>query len=160
MADTIVDFLANTILSRSIFGLSLESPSSAFDKIFGADSYVEDMNKHKTTMRRDYGLIETGFTREGPGEWRCFSLIISVHRLRWDITLPQIISSKIHNIPSTIRFSDLEASVANRGEELALSGPQFHDFQNFTAGSGARIAVIAEDFDELLLEGCVWNIQL
>ncbi|MBF5000911.1 hypothetical protein IRT45_27610 [Nocardia sp. BSTN01] len=161
MAKTeITDFVAGAIQTRSIFGLTLGSPSTAFDKVFDGDSCVEEVDKHKRTMRRDYGLFETGFTRHVEGEWRCFSLIVSVHRLRWEKALPRIIDYGNDDIPSTVRFSDLTRSLAVRGEELAPSGPQFHDFRSFTAGSGARVTVIAEDFDDLLREGCVWNVQL
>lgn len=81
MAKTaIADFLAGAIQTRSILGLTLESPSTAFDKEFDGESCVEEVDKHKRTMRRDYGLFETGFTRNSEGEWRCFSLIVSVHR--------------------------------------------------------------------------------
>ncbi|MFF2082374.1 hypothetical protein ACFVVM_01270 [Nocardia sp. NPDC058176] len=153
------DLLADVIKTRSFAGLEVGSLVVDFDHVFTGGEFVEDIDKRQTTMRRDYGIVEPGFARDPDSGWRCFSLNLSVHRLRWGVRLPSSLSID-DRLPVVVSMTELEASLAVQGESLSVHGAQFHDFRHYASISGARVTVAAEDFDDLLLEGSVWSIEL
>ncbi|WP_336084160.1 hypothetical protein [Nocardia sp. SSK8] len=153
-------FVADAVIKRSVLELQVGSPVCDFDRVLNDVDYVEDIDKRRTTMRRDYGIVEPGFTRDPDCMWKCFSLNLSVHRLRWGVVIPPAIPIGGSRPQSVLSLDELEFELASHGQAITESGTQFRDFRRYVSNSGAAVTVTAEAFDDQMVAGSIWSVEL
>ena len=103
---TSLDFFVGFAASGRVEGVGLNSAPEDWSDHLGAD-FIDDKSKSKKRLRRDYGLVELGFSREDGG-WRCFVISIQVHRLWWhDELVPEKLRSKYGEFPKAVSFEEL-----------------------------------------------------
>lgn len=111
---------ADFISSGQVLGQGLHSTPDAWDHALGDPDWpLVDVRRH--LMRRDFGMIEVGFTRHGV-DWTCTHATIQVHRLGRDLEqlVPPGIGEAYGPIEPKVTFSDLLDAEPLRGVQAEL----------------------------------------
>jgi hypothetical protein len=122
--------------------------------------YVEDLGR--TTLRRDYGLVEFSWTRiRRDTAWRPGGFFVQVHRLTvGPATAP---FDRYRPFGQRLRFDDLTAAVVSQHDELVeiTEGADRPTYRRYrSAASGVVVLVVADATGGRLSTGDVWSIAV
>ncbi|MFE1594942.1 hypothetical protein [Nocardia sp. NPDC058705] len=154
-----VDYLAEVACVGNVLGLRHGVRLAEVDAVLQGEEFVEDVDKKRLTMRRDYGLIEMGFTNHPYDGWTCFYVTLSLHRLQWNVTVPQPIRSGVGPIPDGVSFHDLSGAIERRGGtmremDIRLSGDIYYE-------TPAEAQIIVDTTDYIGMgQDAVWSVGL
>jgi hypothetical protein len=130
--------------------------------VFGS-GFLDDVNKNKRMMRRDYGLVEFTFSRGA--RWACTGISIQLYRLarHGDSVVPRALLSAYGPFPVAVKFMNLEDAIRATGavlEAVELPGRGFEAY--LIAGTSNRIYVVSEDGRDQLEpnRGDVWGMSI
>lgn len=153
-------FLVEVLKSGAVQGLGLDAQPDAWEAMLGS-GYVDDVRKGR--MRRDYGLVELSFFKEGD-IWQCFEVSLQVHRLAMGIpdVVPDSLIEEYGKLESRVRFSDLQANATAEGLQLAqIRDPGGHLHSRFSVmESKAIVHVLEADSGDNLRQGDIWSVSL
>ena len=154
---TALDFFVDVVTSGEVLGAGAGDAPDEVARALGT-GYVEDVRR--TTLRRDYGLIEFSWTRPGGDTaWRPGGFVVQIHRLTSSpVTGP---FDRYGPFGQRLRFDDLVRALAARHRELEeITGdadrPSYRRF--WLADTYTVILVVADGGDGRLSAGDVWSI--
>lgn len=153
-------FLVEVLKSGTVQGLGLEARPGAWESKLGS-GYVDDVRKGR--MRRDYGLVELSFFKDG-GTWQCFEVSLQVHRLATGISniMPSSLIEEYGKLESRINFSDLQANATAEGLQVAQIGDRGRHLHSRFSVMESRVIVhvLETDSGDILRRGDVWSVSL
>ncbi|ASW57211.1 hypothetical protein [Plantactinospora sp. KBS50] len=154
-----LDFFVDVVVRGMVLGVGAGDPPDEVARVLGS-GYVEDLRR--TTLRRDYGLVEFSWTRgRDDTAWCPGGFVVQVHRLTaLPVTTP---FDRYGSFDQRLRFDGLARTVAaldQRLEEIAREGdsPTFRRYG--LAESQTVILVVADSADGRLSAGDVWSIAV
>lgn len=161
MTTRIAECLADIACAGSVLGLRSGASVADIDRAIGDPDYVDEIDKGRKYLRRDYGLIEFGFKRDPVVYWACFSAKVAVHRLRWNTHIPSPVLSEIGVAPPVVPLGSLTESIISRGHSIRKTDIEFRDFEYYSISSStAQVIATAEDIDDMMVANSVWSITL
>ena len=113
-----LDFLATALVDSRILEIERGSTLTQVEVALGG-SFVDDMDRRRRYLRRDYGLIELNFVRDA--DWVASNAIVQVHRLVQSAPVPARLLEIYGPFPSRIWFSELLGRIEDRGRRLNLA---------------------------------------
>jgi len=107
-------FLVDVVATGSILGMGVgDTPDQVAGRL--GDSFLED--KTRSSMRRDYGLVEFFWSRmSGRGPWLSAGFTVQVHRLATD---PGLRDGRWGRLGPRVPFASLRAELAPLGFQCA-----------------------------------------
>ncbi|WP_406729514.1 hypothetical protein WJ438_40400 [Streptomyces sp. GD-15H] len=153
-------FLVEVLKSGAVQGLGLDARPDAWEAKLGS-GYVDDVRKGR--MRRDYGLVELSFFKEGE-TWQCFEVSLQIHRLAAGIAdiVPISLIEEYGKLESRIKFSDLQANATAEGLQVAQIGDRGRHLHSRFSVMESRVIVhvLETDSGDILRRGDVWSVSL
>lgn len=153
-------FLLEVLGLGTVQRLGLDAKPEAWEAKLGSE-YVDDLRKGR--MRRDYGLVELSFFKEGE-IWQCFEVSLQIHRLATDFSriVPSSLIEEYGPFESRIKFSDLQANATIEGLQVTqIDNRSGHLHSRFSVmESGVIVHVLETDFGDVLRQGDVWSVSL
>ena len=112
--------------------------------VLGA-GFVEDINKNKKMMRRDYGLIEFTFSRDNG--WVCITISIQLHRLAYHgaSIVPNALQAAYGPFPERVRFEDLKNALQASGGELHAVDQPGKGFEGYSINETRNTIYVTSD---------------
>ncbi len=154
-----LDFFVDVVIRGMVLGVGAGDPPDEVAQVLGS-GYVEDLRR--TTLRRDYGLVEFSWTKgRDDTAWCPGGFVVQVHRLTaLPVTTP---FDRYGSFDQRLRFDELARMVAalhHRLEEITreADGPTYRRY--WLADSQTVILVVADSADGRLSAGDVWSIAV
>jgi hypothetical protein len=158
---TDLDLYVDALVSGQVLGVAAGATDGEVARALGAD-FLDDVGKKR--MRRDYGLVELYFQREG-GEWRCAGITLQVHRLTEvgvDM-VPAPLAARYGAFRPVVPFAAVADAVRAGGRELALRSVTADFGQFLLPGTGSHLTAARVPADDDAAEPVfseVWSIEL
>lgn len=155
-----VEFYAEAVTRNEVLGVPVGAPPDAWEAGLG-DDFLDDVQR--STMRRDFGLVEIAFTRRG-GEWESMTASLQVHRLARvsEGVVPPVLVRAYGEFHGSLRFDELREAVRARGGSLReVTEAPVRGFDHYReARTHASIYVVQEPSHGGLAVGTVWSVVL
>jgi hypothetical protein len=126
--------------------------------------YLDDWDKKRRYLRRDYGLLEFHFTRADG--WTCRTLGLQVHRLAADAAglVPAAIERAYGPFPRRVRLDDLRETIEAGGHGFPRADTAQSGYTRFFfTEAGAEVFAVAEGTGHgagSLMHGDVWSVVI
>jgi hypothetical protein len=152
-----LDLYVEALTEGTVLGVAVGATDDEVANVLGTD-FLDDVRKKR--MRRDYGLIELYFHREGY-VWRCAGITLQVHRLAGATDLvPAPLAERYGAFRPLVPFAEVSAEVRARGRELVRESLA-DDFGHFhLSGTTAHLTAVRDQCASEPSFTEVWSIEL
>jgi hypothetical protein len=159
-----LDFLSVALVDGFALGVGLGATPTDVEAAWGK-GFIDDLHKRGRIMRRDYGLAEFTFRKDG--DWICSGIGVQVHRLaeNGNSIVPAAVLDIYHQFPATVSFRELDLVVQGRGVHLEVQDSPGTGFVKYAVPDKGNYLFAVQDDETLLFpsemrSGDVWAIYI
>lgn len=159
MGITAVDFVADVLRRRQIFGASVGDSLESVTQHFGFDFVDQtDGRGAASTLRRDFGVVESVFV--DPAAWRCHAIFMPLHRVEyWPERIKQ--QCRRHNIEisGNVQWGQVQSILGADAKRWHVYQDQ-GNFVSYSSDGGATVIHVVNDAVGEMQQGDIWNVEI